>query len=178
MLQPQTDDEIRPVVEQLQLLDARLDVQWNPQAVLRKAGAYTALGKNVPAEYDGRWEVILRDRATALTDREYVVLCVVTKAERYGRRQVLIMEKDGPYAPVGEWLVEYMRTWDAAQKRQLEENQKVLDREDELANSAAEHIADRAAHQEAAERVYRKVAGEHWIGRGFGKGKKTTVAST
>lgn len=173
-MQPQSQEEIQPVIEQLQKLDARLDIRWNPKAVMTKRGKYSPLGKRKDPEYDGRWEIILHSRATSISNKEYTVLVVVTEASRIGGRQVLIMTKDGAYAPVGEWLLEYMRTWDAAQSELYRRNKQTLDREDELANSAASVINDRAAHQEAAERVYHEAAGPYFMGRGFGKGRRTS----
>ena len=188
MLQPQSDEDIRPVVEEIKRLDPLVDVRWNPRARITKPGSYTILGKRTDPEYLGLWEVI-RYNSPGLTDRGYVRLCFVTKPVRFGRREILMMETDGPYAPIGSWLIEYMRTWDSAQ-RQFAKVMEEVDVENERFQEGelAALIDGGGAHQEACERVYHRVAGPYWMGgaqgkahpitveRMFGKGKRTCQA--
>jgi hypothetical protein len=116
MLQPQSDDEIRWVVEELQRLDPLLDIRWDPKHVLVETGSYSAIGKRVDATYDGRWQVI-RHQPSELNDRDYVVICTLTEPQREGG--LLVLVKDGPYAPVGEWVLELMRSADAQNVEQF-----------------------------------------------------------
>ncbi len=186
MLQPQSDDEIKPVVEALRRLDPLLDVIWNPKARILAPGHYTSLGQRTDPTYEGLFQVV-RYNTPGLHDRNYVVLANVTKPTRFGKRNVLMMERDSGYAPVGEWLVEYMQTWDAAQ-RHLADSLQSVDEENEKRQSAAAEIDGGGAHQEALEKVYHKAAGSYWMGGAqgkahpvteatlFGKGKKTSTA--
>ena len=172
-MQPQSDDDIRWVIEELQRLDHLLDVRWNEKAVIVKRGDYSVLGKNTPHEYDGLWEVI-RYETPGLTDRPFVVLFQVTQPVRVGRRQILMMESKGPYAPIESWLIEYMQTWDAAQRCFAESMNEAWRAHEEAENLDA-IINDRAAHQEAAEKVYAEHAGPYWMGGAQGRAHPETV---
>lgn len=182
MLQPQSDEEIRPTVEALKRLDALLDVQWNPKARVVTPGRYDATaGKRHAPVYDGRWQVIRHD-TPGLTDRGYVVICEVTAWERVGDRGIIMMDHKGAYAPIGDWLVEHMQQFDAAQRKFAAVMDEVWKQHEQAESN--EHVATRDAHVEAAERVYATAAGPYWMGRGadlentptFGKGKKTPTA--
>lgn len=103
MLAPQSDIDVRPVVEELRLLDRRLDVQWNPHAKLINRPTIDVRGGITPAEYDGRWEVVIWHTGSGLhKERDYSVVYQVRG------------EHD-EYKPIGPWLVEFMRKWDAQQ---------------------------------------------------------------
>lgn len=170
MLAPQSDEEVRPVVEALRRLDPLLDVRWEPQAFRRK-GYFDAAGTPTAARWEGRWQVIRYDTATSLHEaRGYVLICTVTALRTEGK--VPVMLDEGDYAPLGEWLVDYMRLWDRAQSH-------FIDAMDELwkEHEQAESIQhDSAAHQEALEKVYREHGDEYWLGRGFGSGTLRTPA--
>lgn len=167
MLRPQSDDEVNEVVEALRRLDPLLDVIWNPKARISKPAQYSVLGHRVDAEYEALWQVIRYQTATKLHDeRDYTVILSVTELDRSGRYP--IMKADGPYMPVGPWLVEYMQLWDAAQRafadamdQQWREHEKI---------DALTH--DQAAHQEAAEKVYREHGSEYWMGGAQGRGSE------
>lgn len=178
MIQPQSDEAIRPIVDELKRLDSLVDVRWNPTAVLVKRGDYTVLGKRTDAEYDGRWQVIRYD-TPGIHDRNYVVLVTVTQPVRIGKRQILMMQSKGPYAPIEHWLIEYMQTWDAAQRRFAENMASMWADHDQAEIAAVDaHVRDRAAHQEAAEKVYREGGGgEYWMGGAQGKAHPATVAT-
>lgn len=189
MLPPQSDDSIRPIVEALQRLDSRLDVRWNPQAVMTKPGEYTVMGKNTDPEYEGRWEVIQWNRASALTDREYVVICRVTQYEMMGAKNpIQVMRKNGAYAPIDQRLVDYLHLCDAA-NRAAHAAVAVASDQADAAVDAEDLNHERAVNQEASERVWRRDAGEYWMGGAqgnaqpatietlFGKGKKTIAAT-
>ncbi|MDB4876459.1 MAG: hypothetical protein JWM41_2905 [Gemmatimonadetes bacterium] len=128
MLAPQSDDEIRPIVDELRLLDARLDVRWNPTKIVTQPGRYTELGKLIPPKYDGRWEVILYDspdrgHAGFHPERGYTVLGTITEYDRQGG--VLCWVSGGAYAPIDARLLEVMRSADA---QNVEQYRKVRER--------------------------------------------------
>lgn len=176
---------------ELQRLDPLLDVQWNPKARIVKAGYYLAeAGKRVDPVYDGRWEVIRWNTPGLNQRRDYTVLFQVCEWKRYGARGVILIEREGAYAPLGPWLVEYMRTCDAANVAAHQQLKDELDRQEEAIERDFQNtIADRAAHQEALEKVYHKAAGPYWMGGAqgkahpitvrevFGKGRKTAAAA-
>jgi hypothetical protein len=164
-MQPQSDEEVTRVVRGLRALDVRLDVVWNPSAVCIKKSFYDVMGHSLPAIYDGRWQVIRHDTESLHAGKPLVVV-TVTQPVRSGPRQILMMERDGAYAPLGDWLVEYMQTCDAAGRAYVAmmlEKQR-LDDGVEAEQDALIH--DTAAHQEAAEKVYHDTAGPYWMGRG------------
>lgn len=157
------------MVEALRRLDPLLDVVWNPTAYLDRHGTFDVTGRGTtPPEYAARWQVIRRDKKASLhDDRDYTLVCTVTELDRSGKYPVMLSR--GGYAPLGEWLVDYMRLWDAAQSTLA----------DRLAHLHAEHekidalTDDSALHQEAAEVIYRRYGGEYWMGRGMGPGTAT-----
>jgi hypothetical protein len=145
MLQPQSDEEIRPIVEALKQMDERLDVRWNAKAVLTQPGSYSALGKHTPPEYDGRWEIILHNAESKLhDDRDYAVLCTICEPSREGG--MLHLVHGGPYAPIGEWVIELMRSADAQNSEQYRKLRDKL---------WAQHDAVDAAHDEIDEGAVR-----------------------
>jgi hypothetical protein len=157
---PQGPDEVRPVVEQLRLLDPRLDVLWNPRCVLVTAGGYDALGRLIAPVYDGRWQVILHDRALqTATWRDHVLVCTVTAPAADAPPGVHALTHDGPYAPLGEWLVEHLRAIDQANAANVARISAALDaaaaRQDRARDDAtAEAVGEacrRAFHTGAAE---------------------------
>lgn len=173
MLQPQSDDDVRPVVEALRRLDPLLDVIWNPKAFIERTGTFSATGKALrEPEYGARWQVIRRDKAASLHDeREYTLIVTVCACDWSGKYPRMLDK--GAYAPLGDWLVRYMRQWDAAQSHLA----------DQMARMWAEHEKvdalsdDTAAHQEGAERIYRKFGGEYWMGGAQGRANPVTAAA-
>lgn len=119
MLAPQSDEEIRPIVEGLKQLDQLLDVRWNPEAIIVAKGSYSALGKRVNPVYDGRWDVIRYDSPThghagVHPDRGFTVICTVTEPKRENGILFMVpLREGGRYAPLGDWLLEFMRQSDA-----------------------------------------------------------------
>lgn len=167
------------MIDALRRLDPLLDIIWNPKARLVKPGWYNAeAGKRHDPEYDGRWNVIRWDTPGLHAGRQYVVICEVTEPVRAGKNRILMMQDGGAYAPVGEWLVEFMQTWDAAQRAfaaRMDEAWQEHEKTDTLALEGA--IKDRDAHLEAAERVYAKAAGPYWMGGAQGKAHPVTEAT-
>lgn len=152
MDQPQSEIEIAPVRAALQQMDAQLDLRWNPRAKLLPSG-YDAVGQPIPQRSEGRWEVIRhidRDRPAVI----YVVRTDATEGE------------SGQYKPVGWWLVEFMRKWDAAQAHFADEYDKAW-KAHEDAEARRYQLTDEGGVQEALEAFYRRqFGGETWIGRG------------
>ncbi len=175
MLQPQSDEEIRPVVEALQQrLDHLLDVRWEPKAVLVKAGSYDVLGGRVDPVYDGRWEIIRYQTATKLhVEREYTRITRVTEVVMDGKVPVMIA--DGAYAPIGWWIVDYMQLWDRAQGAAAEAMQRLWAEHDAI--DELRHEDDKAAHQEGLEKVYREHGSEYWMGGAQGKADPRTAVA-
>lgn len=167
--QPQTAEEIRPFVEALKRLDGWVDVLWEPKARIVKRPGFDASGRRTGSEeYEGRWRVIRYNTDRLHLDREYTVIVEVTE---FDGTTLNLMKHQGKYEPMSWKVVEYMQRFDAAQARFAEEMDKVW-LEHEQAESLDSLIKDSAAHQEAAEKVYREHGGgEYWMGRGFGPGQ-------
>lgn len=114
---PQSVQEILPIETALRQLDDRLRVWWNAKAVVQQKGRYDVMGRAVPPIYDGRWEVILLDDPHRTADwRGYSLVCRVTPPVEVleGTTRVTALQADGPYHPVGWWLVDYLRSVDKA----------------------------------------------------------------
>lgn len=124
---PQSPADVRPVEQALQQLDALLTIRWNPHAYLCTPGSYDVYGHLIPARYDGRWQVVRNGE---------VVYTLAWDGE--GQKA---------YRPVGWWLVDFMRQWDAANRNVLAEIQKMRD-----AETAERETADRRAAEERNER--------------------------
>ena len=127
---PQSGEDVQRVVEGLKTLDPLLDIRWNPDAVKLSQGSYTVMGKLIPATYDGRWEVIRYDSET-------------TRPTAHRGDPVIIYqvrdEHDG-YKPLGEWLVQFMRSWDAANVDTARRLMAML-HDDDQADASAENTA-------------------------------------
>lgn len=167
--QPQSDRDIKPIIDRLRELDSLLNVRWNAEAILLEKGSYTETGKLIPPRYDGRWQVI-RDlpRGEESHDgKPYTVICTVTEPHREGG--ILFMVKDGPYAPIGEWLLEYMHAADAANVRAFSELRDRLWRQHEAIEDREAQI-DEAEAREGLDRVHHKAnfaGGQgNWQGKG------------
>lgn len=175
---PQSDEDIQRFVGELRVAvsDPLLDIRWNPKAVMVAPGRYDGFGvmKRGPV-YDGRWEVIRHDTAASLhLERDFTVIVQLNGYESFkgSKRTVLFMHAKGPYTPVDRRLIDYMEQCNAAnvafhdQLLAMDEMDAAAERED-VANVTA-------AHQQAAEVVYRKVGGRYWMGGAQGKSAPDT----
>lgn len=153
--QPQSDREIQPVIEQLRgNLDQLLNIVWNAQAILIAKGSYTETGKLVPPVYEGRWQVIRAlPRNEQTPDRQHTVICTLTEPQR--QDGLLFMEKNGPYAPVGDWVLELMRAADAQNVRAFTERREKLWRQHNLLEEEEGKINEDEA-REGLDRVHFK----------------------
>lgn len=151
MLQPQSDDEIRPIVAELRRLDERLDIRWNPRAKVNPGGGFDVYGNPNPAfRIEGRWEVILSRSDGQPPDVVYQVR----------------WDGDGKeaYRPVGWWLVEFMRRWDSTQAHFRAEWEKAWAEHDAVEQRGQQ--LDDAATQEFLDEMAFDFGGPYWIGRG------------
>lgn len=163
MLQPQPDDEIRPVVEALRRLDPLLAIKWQPEAVLVERGAYSVLGKATRPTYDGRWQIVRYETPSKLhDDRDYAVIITVTAIDASDPGRCMISR--GPYAPIGAWVVDYMQRWDSAQARFADEMDKVWAQHEmaERGDVSNQH----ALNQEVLNRVFRQLGGQDQFSTG------------
>lgn len=153
---PQSPEEIQRWERELQQLDPRLHVRWNPEAVLLTPGRYDAIGRAVLPTYDGRWEVILLDDAGFKTAewRPWTLVTRVTALveQRVGVHRVRTMELNGPYAPVGEWLVAHLREIDRANVEAARRLGETLEKMH--AKQEADAVEATDGEREALERVY------------------------
>jgi hypothetical protein len=153
--QPQSAFDIQPVVEALRRLDHRLDVRWNPAALIVRHGAIDANGKTIPPSYDGRWEVVIYETDMSVHGREFAVVYQVR-----GEHE--------EYKPIGMWLVEFMQRWDAAQS-DFRENMDQMWAENDALESANDAVED-GAIREAVDRghfaAYARGGKGTWQGQG------------
>lgn len=129
-LPPQSRDEVEPVERQLRLIDDAIRLEWEPKAVMTKRGGYDAMGRVINPVYDGRWAIVKKgDPFRTQSYRPDSRICFVTAPVTigYGTKQITAMQEDGPYAPVGEWLVTVMRSWDEHNREAMQEASAILD---------------------------------------------------
>ena len=127
---PQSWAEVGPVEAALRLLDDGLRIVWEPRAVMVKRGNYDANGRIVNPTYEGRWKIVKvgDPNRTALWREDALVTYVTTPVTiGGGDRKVHAMTADGPYAPVGDWVVEHMRSWDRANREAALRASEVMD---------------------------------------------------
>ncbi len=137
---PQSREEVEPVERALRLLDDDLRIEWEPLAVMTKRGGYDARGKVINPVYDGRWAVVKKgDPYRTTSYRPDTRVCFVTAPVTVGSgtKQITAMQEDGPYAPVGWWLVDVMRSWDRANREAMNEAGAILDALNERQDAAA-----------------------------------------
>ena len=157
---PQSWAEVGPVEAQLRLLDDAIRIEWEPRAVMIGRGSYDANGKAVDPKYRGLWKVIkLGDPNRTATWRDHAIITYVTVPTTIGSgaKKVHAMQADGPYAPVGDWLVEHMRSWDRANREAALTASAVMDewnaKRDEAALLAGQdgeaELLERVTHQTA-----------------------------
>jgi hypothetical protein len=167
---PQSGEEVARVVDALRRIDPLLDVRWNPQAIKTKAASFDAFGcARKDAEYDGRWEVI-RYNTPGLSDRGWVritMVCAVeyTTSSKGGRYPIMLHQ--GPYAPLGPWLVDYMALWDRANSAWIDAMAAARDDHDRAESWMRDD--EKAGHQEVFERFYREEGGVTLVGGAQGK---------
>lgn len=166
--QPQSDREIRPIVEALRAMDEKLDLVWNPKQHMLTPGSYSETGKLIPPEYDGRWNVIRHQTENLHPERgDYAVICVLSEPRR--QDGILYLTKDGPYAPVGEWVLELMRSADAQNQRTFKAlRHKLWAQHDQLHENDAK--INEAEAREGLDRVLHKVNYAGGVGKYAGKG--------
>jgi hypothetical protein len=150
---PQSGDDVRLVVEDLQRLDRQLDVRWEPRAVMVKRGSYSASGQIVDPVYEGRWRVIHYDTSVqTATWRPFTHICYVTEPVEVGSG-LKAMSADGPYAPLGPWLVEFFRQADRHNQEGARRLREKLDAMNDASDEAALAAGDDAI-EEAASKQY------------------------
>ena len=121
-MEPQSRDEVDVIERELRRLDDDLRIKWEPKAVLVRHGSYDALGQLRDPIYDGRWAIVKRaDPNRTAMWREDGLVTYVTQPQTFGSgtRKIHAMTADGPYAPIGWWLVEHMQSWDRANREYL-----------------------------------------------------------
>lgn len=115
---PQSQDEVGPVVAALKSIDHLLDIIWQPKAFMTARGSYSVTGTMTPPTYAGRWQVIRYETPNLSAKRDYCVICTVT--EPVIHNGVRCLTEEGPYAPIGFWLVDFMHAADSANTKAME----------------------------------------------------------
>lgn len=161
MDQPQSQVEVGPVVQALKRLDHRLDIIWNPRARIIQSARFDVHGRSLPAQYDGRWEVVIRETDIGLhKDRDYSVI--------YQVREPIT----DAYKPVGMWLVEFMQKWDSQQSHFRALMDKAWAEHEKADEDAG---IDDAAIRDQVDRIH--FAGNYAGGQGNWMGKGADFAS-
>lgn len=157
MIQPQGDDEVRPVEAKLRALDPGLCIRWNPTARHRRTAYHDVMGKLIVDEKnEGRFQVVKRSLDENDPEREVVIYTVEFDGER-----------EGEYRPVGDWLVDFFRKWDSANAHYREEWEKEWAHHDQVAATARDW-QDEPAALEGLDKMYLKMRERHthYPGRG------------
>lgn len=150
---PQSGEDVASVVRELRLLDPRLNVRWEPKAVMTKRGHYDTLGKVIHPEYRGLWEIILEDKAFSTAEwRGWTRVCFVTVRTEVAPG-LMAMVQDGEYAPLDMSVVEFMRQADKHNQEGARRLQERLDKMNERADAAAMRAGE-DGEREALERQY------------------------
>ena len=170
---PQREEEIAPFRALLQALDPLLNLRWNAEAFVQKYGSIDAKGRPSQPKFEGRWEVIRFGTDRLHLERDYAVIMMVTLIDPpKGARKYPIMAFEGPYMPIDQRIVDYVQLCDRAQGRlAAEATKEAWDTHDQ----ATQLTDDRAAHQEAAEKVYSTHGGAYWMGGAQGKADPETA---
>lgn len=176
MHQPQSQDEVEPVVRALQGIDHLLDVVWNPKAQMIAPGAYSALGVATPPSYDGRWQVIRYDthnwhNERTINGRQYCVIVTVT--ETYDADGIRCMVKNGAYAPIGPWLIDYMHAADAQNVKAMTAIREKLWGQDDALEAADDAESD-AMFRDALDKTHFDAVHAGGVGNWQGKGMDFT----
>lgn len=150
---PQSGEDVESVVRELRLLDPLLSVRWEPRAVLEKRGGYDAVGHIIAPIYRGLWEIIRCDTAFSTAPwRNWTRVCFVTKPVTLVAG-LTAMAQDGEYAPLGMWVVQFLREADKHNQEAARERSAVLDRMNARHDQRAFDAGDDAT-EEAASRQY------------------------
>jgi hypothetical protein len=137
------ESEIKPVEKELQFLDRNLRIIWNPKAFLARPGKYDVSGNAVPPTYEGRYQVVVTGKSDGI---DTVVWTVATDD---------VTERK--YRPVGPWLVEFMKRWDAENVHRMEAMKQLID--EQMAVQEALTIAAHERRQEESNRFATDVLG-------------------
>lgn len=135
---PQGRDEVEPVERALRLLDDAIRIEWEPKAVMAKRGGYDAMGRVISPVYDGRWAIRKKGdpyRTTSYRPDSLIAYVTQPVTVGSGREKMTAMQQDGPYAPVGDWLVEVMQSWDRHNRAAMERASAILDQLNEEADA-------------------------------------------
>lgn len=157
MIQPQGDDEVRPVEAKLRELDPGLCIRWNPTARDHRVTRWDVMGKKVfEGGYQGRWQVGKPNLDQSDPERFVVIYTLEFDGER-----------EGEYRPVGDWLVDFFRKWDSANASYREEWEKEWAHHDAVV-ARAEKWQDEPAALEGLDKMYLKMRERHthYPGRG------------
>ncbi len=158
---PQSWVDVKPFEDELRRMDDRLRIHWNPRAVPVFGQLTDVKGRRAVVGHDGRWEVILvgSDKAHFRTQsvRDYTLVCRVTKPTEVtqGGMKVPAMVEHGPYAPIGAWLVTFLRLADRHNVESARKLSQTLDAM-QAAREAAMEAEAMAHQQENAEREYHR----------------------
>ena len=149
---PQSGEDVEAVVRELRLLDPRLNVRWEPKAIMVRRGRYSATGQVIDPVYDGRWEIILNDKAFSTAEwRDWTRVCFVTQQTRIAAG-LMAMAQDGAYAPLDQSVVEFMRQADRHnndEARRLRERIDALNaRQDQREMDAGDDALEEAASKQ------------------------------
>lgn len=151
---PQSGEDVAAVVRELQLLDHRLNVRWEPRAVMAERGGYTATGGILHPVYRGLWEVILDDKSFGTAEwRSWTRICFVTKPVDIAPG-LQAMAQDGAYAPLGAWLVQFLRQADQHNRDEARRLQQRLDRLNERYERAVMDAGDDATEEAASQQFH------------------------
>jgi hypothetical protein len=151
---PQSGQDVQQVVEDLQRLDPLLDVRWEPKGKMVKRGSYDALGRVIRPVYDGRWQIIHYDTSVKTADwRQYTLICTVTEPVRMAGG-LMAMSADGEYAPLGPWLVEFMRQADKHNQEGARRMRERLDAMNDRSDQAAIDAGDDATAEAAGKQYF------------------------
>lgn len=157
MDQPQSPDQVQAFVDELRLAvnDPLLGVRWEPRAVMVARGGYDVTGKVKDPVYRGLWEII-RDstRDKTATWRSWTRICFVTQPVRV-EAGLDAMVQDGLYAPLGEWLITFLKQANLANLKAAQRVRRRLEALNERNDEAALRAEDAAA-EEAASRIWHK----------------------
>jgi hypothetical protein len=151
--QPQSQEEIAPIEAELRKLDSQLRIRWNPKAIMVSRGTIDAVGHSGEPIYAGRWQV---ERIAGESNLAPSVIYVV-REDGKGKEA---------YKAVGFWLVDFFNKWDAGQRHFLDLMRQAWAEHDAV-EEARGKISDEGGAQQFLEEEHFKLAGKHFIGRGF-----------
>jgi len=151
--QPQSQEEIAPIEAELRKLDSQLRIRWNPRAIMVSRGTIDAVGHSGEPVYRGLFQVERIPGESNLVPSVIYLVC-----EDGAGKQA--------YKPVGYWLVDFFNKWDAGQRHFLDLMRQAWAEHDAV-EEARGQISDEGGAQQFLEEEHFKLAGKHFIGRGF-----------